>query len=654
MFLSFSAARRRSSRFGRTAFALLVPFAALAFATRPIAAGAGLKHLHASAGSAARGGMLRRGRSEPRIRAEGSTVVINRRAVIHFKIANGDTEPEERAQIVAERLRALLKDGGSAETLHAEQHGKRWQVTAGEDTVLFYATRADARRAGCTAEELAGRWIADIHAALALPAITMRTERLLIPLGETRSFHVGGWCDGDLETKLTPLSDSGPCAKLEVHHREITVVAQQVGDARLTASVEDNDISCEIAVRKRAGAVPTGLTAEVTGAPASRILITDVVEEALRRAKTEPGVQIRLMGAVRSRRAIGPGEGADFTVPVRLEGAEYIPVEGEARVHVTDLDLSPKAATRLFYSNSPEHISRLQTLYSAVLTGDAPARIMFHHDNKLDISVIMSVTLANPSDSDLRLQFIPGFTEAGERPHHVGYMAGRAYWHNWMRRQGEILTLPARSVLPLFLQRLGPGRTSSGIAQIRLINPPPNAACTLRVASEQPDATGFPDEAANHLDAWRYASPIALSAQPKALPNRPQRTYVAARTLDAQYVCGKHWCFIPVGLPSKDHGDHNEDWTGNEGNYGVLYNINVTVQNPLPKAQEVEVCFESNGGAVMGVFDIGGDYHEVDELDAGNERSLEKITLQPGETRVLNIQTVPLGGSTYPANVIVR
>src|SRR5262249_53134500 len=110
-----------------------------------------------------------------------------------------------------------------------------------------------------------------------------------------------------------------------------------------------------------------------------------------------------------------------------------------------------------------------------------------------------------------------------------------------------------------------------------------------------------------------------------------------------------------VGRPGTDPNPlPGEDMRGNLGDYGILYNIRVKIQNPHPTPQKVEVAFGPEGGPVMGVFTVGGRYLEVNEVYPPNTRSITHLMLRPNETRVVDIQTVPLGGWTYPVNVIVR
>jgi len=66
------------------------------------------------------------------------------------------------------------------------------------------------------------------------------------------------------------------------------------------------------------------------------------------------------------------------------------------------------------------------------------------------------------------------------------------------------------------------------------------------------------------------------------------------------------------------------------------------------------VLFEAGAGPASGVFHIGNQYVEVPSIYPREEKSLARFTMGPNETRNISIQTVPLGGSAYPAALIVR
>jgi hypothetical protein len=54
------------------------------------------------------------------------------------------------------------------------------------------------------------------------------------------------------------------------------------------------------------------------------------------------------------------------------------------------------------------------------------------------------------------------------------------------------------------------------------------------------------------------------------------------------------------------------------------------------------------------VFIIDGAVVEAEAVSPPVEAALATFRLQPGERRAVRVETIPVGGSSYPARVIVR
>lgn len=598
-------------------------------------------------------------RERARIETHGGTLIVNRRPALTFVASGKAGSRSERAEVAAQRLEDKVAEGVTASGIHARRLGKIWSVMAG-GTSLLTLTRADARASHTKLPIMASRWTAGLRAALSAPPITLSSKQIVIPLGETRVLKVGGWAAGAFSSAVSQRDDH-PAVRADRRdngHR-LLIRGENTGRAVVRiASAEDAEAKCLVVVKKWAGRVPTDLTAEVTGSPsAPPDLIVAAAQAALRRVRCEPGTYITALKPPHTRRSTHTGDSQTVTAPIAIQGSDYLTVRGVARIRVFNRSVSAVPAARLLYSNSPEHIKAYQSLYSAALTGATPTRIMFHHDNQLPAPVTLAVTVTNPTDKDLRLHIVPGFVSPGSDPATVGYRTGQMFLRNWMKTRGEIVSLPAHSTLPLLLQKLPRNRTASGIAQIALLDAPEGVEALLRVASLPLGQTGFAASAQNRLDPWRFtntrpADSVEIAESAGVL--KRHTSYDAGRTLEASYTVGQRWTFVPLGHPGVYRSSASNGDKSNTGDYGVLYSIKVTIQNPLGTSQKVDVAFGPGGGPAMAVFDVGGRYVAVNQMRPPEQRSLASLTLRPHETRVVNIQTVPLGGSTYPANVIVR
>jgi len=116
-------------------------------------------------------------------------------------------------------------------------------------------------------------------------------------------------------------------------------------------------------------------------------------------------------------------------------------------------------------------------------------------------------------------------------------------------------------------------------------------------------------------------------------------------------VVGQRWAFIPIGKYSIERVSRDGVL---DGNYGVLYDINVKVENPTSEPTNVEVLFEPSAGVARGVFWIDGVSVETQHLLPPKEYPIARYPLQPNSSRDIRILTMPLAGSHYPARIIVR
>ena len=61
-----------------------------------------------------------------------------------------------------------------------------------------------------------------------------------------------------------------------------------------------------------------------------------------------------------------------------------------------------------------------------------------------------------------------------------------------------------------------------------------------------------------------------------------------------------------------------------------------------------------DAGDARGVFVIDGSFIEAPVTSPPLEADLATFRLQPGERRTVRVQTLPVGGSSYPARLILK
>jgi hypothetical protein len=175
-----------------------------------------------------------------------------------------------------------------------------------------------------------------------------------------------------------------------------------------------------------------------------------------------------------------------------------------------------------------------------------------------------------------------------------------------------------------------PRSTLSGIFELRSLA----AGLSVRVSAEAESAPTM---------ALRPAEPLEpLSDQVYPTPRRPIR---------ARYVVGKNWTFVKLGGdPVVARASHKKL----QGNYGVSYDMSLELNNPTGQPQSVLLSLSPDAGDARGVFVIDGRFVEAPVTSPPLEADLATFLLQPGERRMVRVQTLPVGGSSYPARLILK
>ena len=246
---------------------------------------------------------------------------------------------------------------------------------------------------------------------------------------------------------------------------------------------------------------------------------------------------------------------------------------------------------------------------------------------------------------------MPGDSRPDRNPVLAGIVAGDQLLRNWVRSVAEVVTIPPRSSMTLALRRLSPQDTMSGLCYLRLL--PGGPTDVLFRMDSMPPYDGGPKMAAalGVSTPWRRMPIRNLDYEGYAKVEISDHVYPTPfRTESIDFAVGGRHGFIRIGqrpIP-------RPDGKGLDGNFGVFYNIEARLENPLADAADVEVLFEASAGYSGALFVINGEVKRTPLLQPKEEIQILRVRLQPGEKRVLSMMTVPLSGSSYPATIIVR
>jgi hypothetical protein len=321
-----------------------------------------------------------------------------------------------------------------------------------------------------------------------------------------------------------------------------------------------------------------------------------------------------------------------------------IPVTRTLNVGVTHRTLPPVNTGTLFYSNNPERLTQYGTLFVGRLATDKGAtRLLLHHQSALDAPIWFTAELINDGSEPAQVQVVGDAAGPVRDTVWVGYRAAADFLKDWRSDSGAVVTVPARSRVALIATRLPSGQTISGLMQLRVVSG--QTAPLVRIAAEMP---GGPNALPSEWLPFPLASEVTAGAGSFPLSDHvyPDPT----KKVTASYAVGGPWAFIPIGKDTLTGSGDAKLF----GNYGVIYDVDVALENPTSSIAKARVVFEPAAGLAGGIFRVDGRDVDIPQTNLPNEPELAVYTLQPGEKRTVRVQTVPLSGSNYPVRIVVR
>jgi hypothetical protein len=422
-----------------------------------------------------------------------------------------------------------------------------------------------------------------------------------------------------------------------------------------TLAVRSNDLGKDIITLRRGGAevqvtvsvlpyaakIVDPAPVEVTGSgPTAYRLGTLVSQSGLSALRPTSGAMVTLVNPVQPVKSPVMGKSLKTEVMVEARGKDMIPVRVGIDVPIIHRSVIAGPSEHLLFSNNPENVVSYGQLYHARLrTGGN--RVVFHHQNDLKNNFVGLVELINDSEDPSQVVWIGGEPGPMVDPVYVGFQAVSQHWGNLMNRNGLVVTVPPKSRLPLLMPQVKSTHTVSGIMELRTVAGPEPILRISAAKSRQDAGISSPMVAVPLTDAIlaNVMKPVAY-----VYPNPNKQ-------IKARHVVGKGYAFVKIG---------NKPITGIEGtppllgNYGVVYDIEVEVENPLPHSANVDFVFEPTAGLTGFVFTVDGRKVQQARTNQPAEPRLARIRLAPHEVRKVRVRTIPLSGSNYPVQLTVK
>jgi hypothetical protein len=641
----------------------------------------------------------------------GARVTLNGRTVAVIRTPNRGLAPADRAALAIQRLERFLADGGRPIAIQPRPIDEGAGVYAG-DTLTLVVTAAEAAAHHKTPQELADFWARNLRAALTLPPLDPTVGRsgvqatkgkefprptaqasALKPLGPTpkargpQPSHGSGGMGGRTPKAQGRTPKAPPAPALALSTRDLVVPVGETRTVSITASgpvtveLQDTEtaevtpgdgkapslrvrgvapgqvairVLCgsasttlAVAVLKYAGKIDPQVAVDVTGRPCPESVARDGALQAVREALSlEPGAVVTLGRATGPDASLEPEQVGSVRVPVTIKGEGYLPVERTVTVAVTNRALPSQEPRVLLYSNNPERVTGPASLFLGALESDVATRLLYHHQNMAGRPLSMRVDLVNAGEEPAEVQVIEGGAGPSWDTVMVGHRAAARYLRNQEQDTGTIVTLAPGARRTILAQRIADKLALSGLYGLRLLPRP-------RSTGEGREPSVRVEVAAEEVPA--PAAESSMEREPVAeLAQRPlsDHVYTSVRLeMQSRFSVGGGWAFIPVGKKAIQNQSESKRL---DGNYGVLYDIALELENPTDEARTISISLSPDAGLAMGVSRIDGAIVESPQVSPPAEAALATFRLQPRERRTVPIQTIPVGGSNYPISLVVR
>ncbi|MEI6914883.1 MAG: hypothetical protein WCL39_07115 [Armatimonadota bacterium] len=572
---------------------------------------------------------------EVRTAGAATQVVINGRPALSLRTSFQSYDPAQRAALAAKRIDDMATAGQPPWKISTKTNKAGTALIWGKQVIAF-ATAAEARAQKSTPSSLASTWAAQLRTLLTLPPLKLAVTSITAPVNETRKVRLVGFSKGPFTVAVAP---EGIAAASLGSDNVLSVQGVRPGGAVVTVSAPEGSQQLTVTVAKYAGRLSASeLTALVTGDSIPVELVSEAAWRAARVACIlEPGAQPDVNLAAKPAAMSSSAVSQKIPVVVRMTGAGYLEARVALTVEVKKTTLPGPPTQVLFYSNHPETVLRPQPLYAAPIEPGESARLLYHHQNGTGNKLRVSIVLVNTTDAPTQVHLIGALADPRQDPIIVGYRAGAQFLKDLYAQTGYVIDLPAKSRTVLWTGVLQKMETASGILQMRQLTG--TNGVLVRVLSEPSSVVRtMQDIVSTESDDYT----ISYSAHQYPKPNRE---------IHEEYSAGSRWLFIRVG---KHAIPNTKEELILYGNYGVIYDIDLTLNNPTGVVKDIQVMFDPTAGVAGVASMIDGRFFGRSHVVGMREFSLASYKLAPGEKRRVRVSTVPLAGSNYPATIVVR
>ena len=453
--------------------------------------------------------------------------------------------------------------------------------------------------------------------------------------GKTVQVRVSGVYGTIVATSANPAIADVVADQLQ---RTIFITGRGLGTTTITVKDDRGTVTRDVLVRVAyaAGSAADETSLRLTGNPATAAFVREAAADAAQRAAMiRPGASVRTYpDALTVSGNLNTDDRTTVDVPVQITGDGFLPFNGATRVNIENFALPKIQPYRLLVSDFPERLTANGVLFTADLGRREAQRFLYYHYNPATEParrILLKVTNSAPEPATV--QFISGSAGPGANEAEVGHLSTQRFLVNELLNEGTVVTIPPNSTVNLVDHPLPPGNVVSAILQLREVGGSP-----LHLALVAQDASAPLDQSVDTTQL--LAGGVAHARGEYEVPEF---------FFDYTYDVESDNIEVPIGqlpLPNLRIGE------ALAGDYGVKQSVTVKIVNNGKGSAPVAIYANPRGGRATGTFIIDRTLVQTHSLPAFSKFKIWQGVIRPGTFQVVQVVTMPEGGSSYPLRLI--
>jgi len=364
----------------------------------------------------------------------------------------------------------------------------------------------------------------------------------------------------------------------------------------------------------------------VTGKPASPFHIKRVIEGHFERQ----GKKVKILDESELK-TMFPGQSLEIDV-LLIENEERENQGTRKTVKVINEYVPVMPCEFLAFSNHPEKISKRGLLYEAGLIRHKPVRLRYYHQgDKKANPHYMGFYLVNNTSKPARVHIVESIGGPSANFMLAGHMNNLKFFSYKERNSGFIEEISPHSVKRIRRVLLKPGYVVSSTADLHLLEGGPLQI--VMYASDKKDSDLAVELSTSKTD--RHAR--------GAYPLTKIVTRGVFSTGDVESI------YTIADTPLEDIFKGRKI----RGNYGVMYQFDLTLKNPFSRERIVSFYFQPRGGIATATFSFDDRPVSVGFTPAYKMVKLCSVKVPAKGERKIVVKTMPEDASNYPVRLII-